>query len=454
MKSRTLIYSLMLLAGATNLVLADNWPQWRGPEGTGVSQEEDLPIVWHENRGIVWKTPLPAWGTSTPAVWGDAIFVTSHTDKNELLLLRLNKKSGEIVWTKSVGSGEAPRKDDSAKGPSRDKQKFHQLHNLASPSPVTDGKTVVAHFGNGDLAAYDFEGKQLWKRNLQEDYGGYTIWWGHANSPVLYRDLVISVCMQDSLADLRDKPVESYVVAHELRSGRERWKLARTTTAKAEECDAYTTPLLVGRDSVAAGAPRSGDLQTSAPRSGDLQLVIMGGNQLDAYDPATGKQLWVLEGLVGGRTVTGPTTAHGLIYATRGMKGAMIAVDAKAGGKLTNRSVVWQQQEGTPDTCSPVVWGELIFFISDNGIARCHDAHTGQLRWTQRLKGSYKASPIAAEARVYFVNTEGLCTVISAAPRFDKLLENKLNDEFIASPTVSDGKIFLRGKNSLYCIGR
>ena len=443
MNTRSFVCSVLLTLPAS-LAIADNWPQWRGPDGTGVSHEKDLPVVWHEERGIDWKTPLPPWGTSTPAIWGDAIFLTSHTDQNELLLLKLDKKTGQIAWTQQVGSGEAPREEGKSKGPSRDKQKFHKLHNLASPSPITDGKTVVVHFGNGDLAAYDFEGKRLWRRNLQEDYGGYTIWWGHANSPVLYQDLVISVCMQDSLADLRAKPVESYVVAHELASGQERWKVVRTAKAKAEECDAYTTPLLVSRDTVAG----------AAPRSGELQLVIMGGNQLDAYDPATGKQLWVLEGLVGGRTVTGPTSAHGLVYATRGMKGALIAVDPKAGGKLTSRNIVWQQQEGTPDTCCPVVWGELIFFISDNGIARCHDAHTGQLRWTQRLKGNYKASPIAAEARVYFLNTEGLCTVISASPRFDKLLENKLSDETIASPAVSDGKIFIRGKNTLYCIGR
>ena len=428
-------FCVLLSTAVSSLAHADNWPQWRGPEGTSVSQEKDLPVVWHEDRGIHWKTKLPAWGTSTPAIWDEAIFVTSHTAENDLLLLRIDKATGEIVWQQKVGSGEAPRKDEKSKGPSRDKQKFHQLHNLASPSPVTDGQTVVVHFGNGDLAAYDFAGQQLWKRNLQDDYGGYSIWWGHANSPVLYKDLVISVCMQDSLADLRDEPVESYLVAHDLRSGDVRWKLSRTTKAKAEECDAYTTPLLV----------KANDRD---------QLVIMGGNQLDAYDPASGKQLWVLEGLVGGRTVTGPTAAHGLIYATRGMRGEMIAVDPKSGGELSLRNVVWEQEEGTPDTCTPVVWGELIFFVSDNGIARCHDARTGHLKWTQRLKGGYKASPIAAEARIYFLNTDGLCTVVSAAPRFDKLLENKLDDEFIASPAVSDGKIFLRGKNTLYCIGR
>lgn len=427
--------------------IADNWPQWRGHDGTGVSQEKDLPIVWHESRGIDWKTPLPAWGTSTPAIWGEAIFVTSHTEKNELLLLKLDKKTGQIVWTREVGSGKAPREEGKTKVPSRDKQKFHLLHNLASPSPVTDGKTVVAHFGNGDLAAYDFDGKQLWRRNLQEDYGGYSIWWGHANSPVLYKDLVISVCMQDSLADLRDKPVESYLVAHDLKSGNERWKLTRTTKAKAEECDAYTTPLLRRVEPQLSGDSRP-------PLAGSAQLVIMGGNQLDAYDPATGKQLWMLEGLVGGRTVTGPTAAHGLIYATRGLRGAMVAVDPSAGGELSKRSIVWEHEGGTPDTCCPVVWAELMFFVSDDGIARCLDARTGHLKWMQRLKGKYKSSPIAAEGRVFFLSTAGLCTVISAAPRFDKLLENKLDDEFLASPAVSDGKIFLRGKNTLYCIGR
>ena len=435
MKSHALAYALLLGAGLANFAIADNWPQWRGPDGTGVSQEKDLPIVWHEGRGIDWKTPLPAWGTSTPAIWRDAIFITSHTDQNELVLLKINKKSGEIVWRQKVGSAEAPREEGKSKGPSRDKQKFHQLHNLASPSPVTDGTTVVVHFGNGDLAAYDYDGNQLWERNLQEDYGGYSIWWGHANSPVLYKNLVISVCMQDSLADLRDKPVESYLVAHDLKNGNERWKLTRTTKAKAEECDAYTTPLLL-------------------TTSGKQQLVIMGGNQLDAYDPATGKQLWVLEGLVGGRTVTGPTAAQGLIYATRGLRGAMVAVDPSAGGELSKRSIVWEYEGGTPDTCCPVVWAELLFFVSDDGIARCLDARTGHLKWSQRLKGKYKASPVAAEGRIFFLNTEGLCTVISAAPRFDKLLENQLDDEFLASPAISDGKIFLRGKNTLYCIGR
>jgi outer membrane protein assembly factor BamB len=211
--------------------------------------------------------------------------------------------------------------------------------------------------------------------------------------------------MQDSLADQQAKPVESYLVAHDLRSGRLAWKVARNTKADAEQCDAYTTPLLATLD-------------------GKQQLIVMGGNQLDAYDPATGEQLWYLPDLVGGRTVTGPTTAHGMIYTTRGMRGDLIAVKPDKAGELTFRDIAWTYGEGTPDTCCPVVWKDLLFTITDDGIARCFDAASGNLKWKERLKGKYKASPIAAEGRIFFLNTEGLATVVSAAPRFDKLVEN------------------------------
>ena len=431
--------SVLLLTIAVlsaSVARGENWPQWRGPAGTSVSAEKGLPIVWHEERGIAWKCELPQWGTSTPAIWEQAIFLTSHTNDNRLLLLKIDKKSGQIAWTQQVGAGEAARKP-TAEPWKRSKQKFHDLHNLASPSPVTDGKTVVVHCGNGDLAAYDFDGKQLWRRNLQDDYGSYSIWWGHANSPVLHDGLVISVCMQDSLADIADKPVESYLVAHDLKTGDLRWKSSRLTGAPSEQGDAYTTPIL-------------------AKLNGQTQLIVMGGNQLDAYDPATGKQIWFLPGLVGGRTVTGPTVAGKMVFATRGQKGALIAVVPKANAKeLSSRDIVWDYTEGTPDTCCPVVWNELLFTVTDDGIARCIDAASGNIRWKERLKGGkYKASPVAADGRIYFLSTDGLCTVVSAASRFDKLVENQLDDETIASPAISDGRIYIRGKKSLYCISR
>src|SRR5439155_24097461 len=208
----------------------------------------------------------------------------------------------------------------------------HKFYSPASPSPVTNGKIVVAHFGNGDLAAYDFDGNPLWKRNLQDDYGAYTSWYGHANSPVIAGNLVISVCMQDSLADLREPPVESYLVAHDLNSGEVRWKPTRKTKAEKEECDSYTTPLLC----------------TLNERK---QVVVMGGNQLDAYDPATGHQLWFLPDQTGGRTVASPTVGRDMIFAGRGLRGALIALKPKPAGALGVPDRAWSQSEGTPDSC-------------------------------------------------------------------------------------------------------
>jgi outer membrane protein assembly factor BamB len=230
------------------------------------------------------------------------------------------------------------------------------------------------------------------------------------------------------------------LVAHDLQRGKERWKTARMTGAKAEECDAYTTPLVV-------------DFQ------GKPQLIVMGGNQLDAYNPATGKQLWFFPELVGGHTVTSPTVSDGLIFATRGIRGALFAVNladvmkAKT-PKLDFRSIVWKYEQGTPDSCCPVVWGGRLFTVSDDGIARCLDANSGKLKWKQQIKGDYKASPIAAEGRVYFLNTTGLCTVVAASERFQKLSENEIDDRFFASPAVSDGRIYLRGRKALYCVGK
>jgi len=187
---------------------AENWPQWRGPRHDGTSSETGLPVAWSTTSGLAWTCKLPEWGDSTPVIWSDAVFLTSNTEDGKLLLLRIEKSTGRIVWTRQVGSGTANRLPPGPKAAdTRGHQSFHTTQNLATPSAVTDGEVVVCHFGNGDLAAYDFDGNQLWQHNLQKDYGPYTIWWGHANSPVLFGNLVISVCMQDSCKELPGIPV-------------------------------------------------------------------------------------------------------------------------------------------------------------------------------------------------------------------------------------------------------
>ncbi|HEV3345366.1 MAG TPA: PQQ-binding-like beta-propeller repeat protein [Pirellulales bacterium] len=425
---------LRLLAAAAAVYLAappaaraDNWPQWRGPLGNSISEEQGLPLTWSESQGVAWKVDLPGWGTSTPAVWNGDLFVTTQDD-DKLLVLKLDRKSGQTVWTREVGHAETPRSR-----PARSTQKFHELHNNASPSPVTDGEVVVVHFGNGTLAAFDFAGQQLWQHDLQKEYGPYSIWWGHANSPVLVGDLVISVCMQDSLAGAAKSEAESYLVAHNKRTGELQWKSGRMTGAEAEEGDAYTTPVLY-----------------QSPRG--AQLIVMGGNQLDAYDAVTGQQIWYLPGIVGGRTITGPTVGQDMVFVTQGFRKDLLAVRLDGHGKLTRRDVVWKQTEATPDTCCPVWWRDLLFTVTDDGVAKCYDAIAGHVKWKKRLPGGYKASPVAAEGRVYFLNMEGMTTVIAANDRFEKLAENRLDDQTTASPAVASGRIYLRGKKHLYAI--
>jgi outer membrane protein assembly factor BamB len=411
--------------------LAANWPQWRGPAGDGTYVNDTLPLRWSETENVAWKCPLPD-GASTPVIWGDAIFATGQ-DGDKLMLFRVNRDGGKVVWSAEVGTGTIER---STRGRmERGKQRFNDLHNLASPSPVTDGEVIVAHFGNGDLAAYDFAGKQLWKHNLQGENGQYTIWWGHANSPVLVNDLVVSVCMQDSLADMPGKPhADSYLVAHDKRTGARRWKVMRNTGAPKEEADAYTTPLL-------------------RTMNGRRELVVMGGNQLDAYDPATGNQLWYVPDLVGGRTVTGPTTGSGLIFATRGKTAPLLAVKIDGAGRLSANSIAWEIGKGTADSCSLVYHNGLLFWITDIGLVNCVDASTGKPVWSQQLrKGTYRASPIVADGRVYFLRLDGRCTVIAAASKFEQLAENTIDDETLASPAAADGRLYLRGRKALYCI--
>jgi outer membrane protein assembly factor BamB len=417
------------------LAQAENWPQWRGPAGNGTSRETRLPLHWDETHGIAWKAAIPEWGNSTPAVWGDAMFLTAHGDDDRLLLVKIARPTGRIEWTREVGRAKAERLPSRSKKTADDRGRplFHTTQNLASPSPVTDGQRVVVHFGNGDLAAYDFAGNRLWRRNLQDDHGRYTIWWGHANSPILCGDLVISVCIQDSLVDLGKPASPSYVVAHDARTGAQRWKTPRMTAATAEPCDSYTTPLLW-------------------QRAGRQEVVVMGGLVLDAYDPASGRRMWHLPELEGNRVITGPVAADGLIYLTQGMRRPLLAVRPGGDGLRGPGDVVWRHTEATPDSPTPVVWRGLLYLVTDQGIAKCLDARSGEMKWTERLKGAYRASPLAAGDRIYFLNTKGLTTVVAAGAQFQRLAENPLDDTTFASLAASDGRLYLRGNKSLYAI--
>jgi outer membrane protein assembly factor BamB len=406
----------------------ETWPQWRGPTADSVAHGRSLPTKWSKTENITWKTPLPGWGTSTPAIWKDAVFVTTQDD-DRLLLLRLDTNSGKVVWQREVGKGTPRRSGPLGNG------RFHEEHNMASPSPVTDGKHVWAHFGNGDLACYTFAGEQVWSINLAKNYGFYSIWWGHANSPTLLDDLLISVCMQDPKDDGK-----SYLVAHDKLTGKERWLVNRDTKAtrfqgsNGEWGDSYTTPLLYHN-------------------KGRTEVLIYGGTVLDAYNAATGKKLWHCDVFKGNRVISGPTLVGDTVYAVQGMKGPIFSVRAGGSGDVSETHVNWKYTGQTPDAASPVVANGLVFLATNAGMAVCLEADSGKEVWKERLGKAFRSTPLVSEGKIYFFGKEGNAAIVEASREFKVLAEANLGEDMMASPAAAHGSLFLRTKEHLYRIG-
>jgi outer membrane protein assembly factor BamB len=415
---------LLLLATPVGGVLqVDIWPQWRGPAGDSIALGPGLPTSWSQTENVLWKAPLPGWGNSTPAIWQDAIFVTTQ-DKDRLLLLRIDRRTGKVEWEREVGRGTPRRSGPQGNG------RYHDENNMASPSPVTDGKHVWAHFGTGDLACYDFNGEKVWSVNMIERYGPYSIWWGHANSPVLLDGLLLSVCMQDPL-----RGGQSYVVAMDKATGKEKWFVKRDTGAKGEPADGYTTPLLYSHD-------------------GRVEMIVYGGLVLDAYDPATGKRLWHCDvSKKSNRAISGPTLSGDTVYLVEGMKGPLLAIRAGSEGEVAAANVLWKYTGGTPDAPSPLVTNGLVFLASNDGFATCLDAATGKQQWKERLGADFRASPLAAGGKVYYLTREGKAIVVEAAREFKKVGESDLGEITVASPAAAWGDLFIRTHEHLYRIG-
>jgi outer membrane protein assembly factor BamB len=420
-----LTLGLLLFVGPTDKGSPDDvWPQWRGPTGDSVAPCKNLPTKWSKTENIAWKTAIPGWGTSTPVIWKDAIFVTTQVNDRKLLLLRLDTDSGKIVWEREVGEGEPRRKGDVGVG------RYHNEHNMASPSPVTDGKHVWAHFGNGDLVCYDFDGKKIWSTNLTNDLGVYSIWWGHANSPLLVGDLLISACMQDPKDGGRN-----YVVAHDKLTGKQKWLTLRDYGAKGEPADSYTTPLLF-------------------KHKGQLQVILFGGNVLDAYDPANGKRLWMCKPFKGNRVISGPTLAAGTVFAIQGMKGPLFAIKASGQDDTTDSNVLWKTvgKSETPDASSPVIANRLVFMANNNGIAMCFDADTGKELWKERLGDDVRATPLVGDGRIYFFTKAGSTIIVEASREYKMVSRADLGEEIMASPAATRGSLVLRTKGYVYRI--
>jgi len=427
---RAVIFGLFFLAGpGDNVSPEDIWPQWRGPTGDNVAPPGCSPIQWTKAENVLWKTPLPGWGNSTPAIWKDAIFVTTQ-DQDRLLLLRLDRPSGKIVWEREVGRGTPRRTGPQGNG------MYREGNNMATPSPVTDGKHVWVHFGTGDFACYDFAGERVWSFNFIERYGKLSIWWGRSNSPCLFGDLLISACIQDP-----KRGGQSYIVAHDKQTGKEKWFVKRVTGAQDEPADAYTTPSLHRHD-------------------GRVDLIILGGQVLDAYDPATGKQLWQCRPFSpkGNRVIPSPTIAGDTIYAMEGMAGGggpLLAMRPGTAGQAdaTANQVRWIYKGSTPDTASPVIANGLVFLATNPGLGVCVDAATGKELWKERLGEEFRATPLVAGDKVCFVSKECKITVVEASREFKIVGQLELGEDTTASPATVGGDLFVRTNRHLYRIG-
>ncbi len=410
------VVALLLVAFA--VARADNWPQWRGPSLNGVSNEKNLPVKWTVEENVAWKVPMPGYSGSTPIIWRDRIFL-NIADSDNLFLWCLNKTNGEVLWKKQLGAGNIKMRKQ----------------NMSSPSPVTDGRSVYVMTGTGILKGFDFNGKELWTRDIQKEYGQFGLQWGYASSPLLHEDSLYVQVLHGMKTD-----DASYVMRIDKKSGKTLWKVDRPTNAIRESPDAYTTPALL----------RYGKT---------TEIVITGGDCVTGHDPATGKELWRANGLnpdnnPSFRIVASPIVFDDIIYAPTRIK-PLLALKAGGRGDITSSHVLWSTPNG-PDVPTPVTDGKYFYVVNDRGIMFCLDAKTGaEVYVQQRIKpGTYSGSPVLADGKIYITNEDGLTTVVAAGPKFEVLAENPLNDYVLSSPAISDGQIFIRTAAHLYAIGK
>jgi outer membrane protein assembly factor BamB len=420
-------------------VSATDWPQWRGPKGTGVSDERDLPVRWSATENVTWKADLGGVGVSSPIVSGDRVFVTSQTgaglvrqgprlaqgasastagerpldssrvasDRTTFIVEAFNRADGRRLWQYRVeAAGPLPT--------------VHDKSNMASPSPVSDGQMVYAWFGTGQLVALDMNGKLVWERNLAKEIAPFEINWGHSSSPTLYQDTLILLC---------DHEPASYLLAVDKRTGKQRWKADRGKGRQS-----YSTPFVV-------------------EAAGGAELIVNSSERVDAYDPKTGTLLWH----VGGSNqfpIPVPAFHNGILYMSRGYRsGPYMAIRPGGRGDVSATHVLWQVPTGAPYISSLVYDAGILYMASDVGALSAIDAETGKRIWQERVDGLFTASPIAGDGKIYFVSETGEVIVLRSGREPAVIARNDVGERLMASPAISNGQLFLRSDGRLFAIG-
>ena len=420
-----------------SVLIAAEWPQWRGAAGNGVSIEKNVPLEWSATKNVAWKREIPGIGHSQPVVWMDRIFLTSdiegdvipgakapkHTLRNEeflhpdstgatkkhtLLVIAVDRNSGKIVWQRTAYEGAVF-------------DNRHKRGSYASPTPVTDGKTVYAYFGSEGIYAYDFDGKLLWKNSPGKLM---TVGMGPGTSPVIHGDLLFLQCDQN-------EGEGSFIMALNRNTGKEAWTKARKNQVT------WSTPVI-------------------ADTGARHELIATGSESTIGYDPETGKELWRANGVVGNSIGT-PLIGHGMVYVASGYpdKKTFALRLGLSGDQGDSKAVVWKYEKGTAYVPSNILVGDYIYLITDKGLLTCLDAKTGELKYEGKrvpVPASFMASPVAVGDKILLTSTDGDTFVIQAGTEHAVLRTNSIGEPVSASLAIAAGRIYIRAEKHLYAI--
>jgi outer membrane protein assembly factor BamB len=407
-----------------------------------VSPEKGLPTEWSDGQNIAWKAQVRGLGVSSPIVWGDRVFVTYQVGASAL---RPGNHPSLVQGTDAAAAGELPLGGKRPAGADREIKlvvgaldratgklvweyefaaegqlpEVHEKRNLATSSPVTDGERVYAWFSNGQFVALDMNGKPVWSRNLAKEYSAFEINWGHASSPLLHDGKVILICYHSS----------SYLLALDKLTGKEVWK-----TDRAAGVNSYTTPVVV-----------------KGPKG--EELIVNSSVGVEGYDPATGKQLWHFD-QPNRFPIPVPVYSDGVVYMSRGYRsGPYMAIRTGGQGDIAKSNILWQVDTGAPYVSSLVQYEGLIYMANGLGIVTCVDAKTGERVWQERLGGIYTASPVAADGKIYLFSETGETLVLRAGRTPEVMAKNRIDAQFVASPAISQGQLFVRSGGHVIAIG-
>ena len=429
-KNLTIIAIIFLI---NSVILANDWPNWRGPFMNGSTDETNLPSTWSKTENVAWIVEMPGSSSATPIIYDDKVFISSmDKSSNDLLALCFNALTGDLVWEKTIAQSdrEAPR------------------NNLATPSPTTDGKYVYFMFGSGDLAALDFQGEIIWSRNIEDKYGNISQKYGYSSSPLVFEDkLYILVLRRDSsYRKPQGDNLDSFLLAVDTATGNDIWKQIRQSDVEDESLDSYSSPILFDNGE-------------------STEILAIGASLITSNDSQTGKELWRYKypenerkkGM--DRNISSVVTGEGLIFGIppRGVLG-MLALKSGQKNVLSDEDIAWKFDGPAPDCSTPLYYKGNIYVLADRtgGVLTCLDAKTGNKKWQGELGGSdpWWASLTAGDDKLYCISEKAEVVVLEAGGEIFKILSKiEMDDDPVQSSiAIANGNLYIHIANKLYCI--